>query len=74
MISEQYQRVKRVIFINNQLRKYYGKKYYRQTAPSESGGAQTRLIANQSRASKSRLSEGEAGTSTGKETEIINIG
>lgn len=71
MISEHYQRVKQVIFINNQLRKYYGKKYYRQAASSESSGAQTRLIANQSRASKSRSSKGEAGTSSGKETEII---
>ena len=74
MISEQYKRIKRVIIINNQLRKYYGKKYYRQAASGESGRAQTRLTINQSRASKSRLSESETGTSSGKETEIINVG
>lgn len=71
MISEQYQQAKRVIFINKQLRRYYGKKYYRQAQTGESGRAQTRLTINQSRASKSRLSESEAGTGSGKETEVI---
>ena len=71
MLSEHYQRVKRTIFINNQMTKYYGKKHYRSASSGQSGGAQERLFINQSRASKSRLSKGTVGIEPGTETEII---
>lgn len=73
MLSEHYQRVKRTIFINNQVRKYYGKKYHRSSSAGQSGGAQERLFINQSRASKSRLSKGEVRIEPSPETEIIII-
>lgn len=73
MISEHYQRIKQVILINKQVRRYYGKKYYRQASAGESGGTQTRLSINQARASQSRFSEGEARVAKSQETEIMAI-
>lgn len=71
MISEHYMQAKRVVFINKQVRMYYGKKYYRQAETSEGSRAQTRLIINQARASQSRLGESQAGIVSGKENEVV---
>lgn len=73
MLSEHYQRVKRTIFINNQLRKYYGKKYHRSSPNDKSGGTQTRFLINQARAGKGRLSESTTGIDQGKENQVMII-
>jgi len=70
VLSEVYSRVKRVIFINNQVRKYYGKEYHRQTSIGEGGGTQARLIARQARANQKRASESKAGIEPSSETKV----
>jgi len=70
VLSDIYIRVKRTIFINNQVRRYYGKKYYRQTSSDKNGGTQERLFISQARANQKRVSESEAGIGKGEKAEI----
>jgi hypothetical protein len=64
-------RVKVTLFINKQVRKYYGKKYYRSATSGAGGGTQERFLVSQARANKKRASESKAGIIAGKETEIV---
>jgi hypothetical protein len=71
-ISESIQRAKQTLFNNLQVRRYYGKKYYRQTTRSAGGGAQTRYTANKAGSSKGRFSQSTTGIIQSQKIQIIN--
>lgn len=70
-LSDDFIRINRTIFINKQVRRYYGKKYYRSAQSDPGSGAQTRLAISQARAKQSRLSESTVGIATGKEDQVV---
>jgi len=71
-ISESIQRAKQSLFNNLQVRRYYGKKYYRQTKSGSGSGAQTRYTANKAGSSQGRFSKGAAGIIQSQKIQIIN--
>lgn len=72
-ISDRLQKARQTLFNNLQVRRYYGKKYYRSASAGSSSRTQTRYIINQARSGQSRPSESEAGAGKGKENEVINL-
>ena len=72
MISERVSDVIKSIYINNQVRKYYGKKYYRQASAGSSGGTQTRYSIDQARSSKGRSGKSSLRVGKGKENPVIS--
>ena len=55
--------VNRVILINNHIRRYYGKKYYRQAQAGSGGRTQAGFFAGKARPNKGGNSQGKVGIS-----------
>lgn len=56
VLDDQTLQTIRAISINNKVRKYYGKKFIRQTSPSTGRGAQKRHVAGKEGFDNSRIS------------------
>ena len=57
MIGNEMLGVLRTIYINKQMRRYYGKKYDRQTAINSGSRAQARYLVSKGRCDQSRISK-----------------
>jgi len=73
VLSNRIERVRTVIFINNKMRRYYGKKYYRQTATSSRGRAQAGQPFSKGGANQERTSQGTVRVIQSTEAKIEDI-